>query len=841
MARPTILCVDDERSVLVSLKEQLRRRFGKTLLVETCESGETALELLEELDEEGAEVPVVISDHIMPGLKGDELLGRIEAQWPSIIKIMLTGQASAEAVGSALNQARLFRYLTKPWDEPDLGMTVQAALDRFENSQRLAEHQATLRELNQLAIDLTSTLATRHRYDRLVERISEAFGADRVALFALRGDRLRRQAASSDRPDDTSRRLGNQEGSPIREALDSPSPTRCRPSTDCTTLAGDIGWEDLRGGVIAVGLRAAGEQVGVLALGFQSPNVFRRASDERVTAFAALAAASMRTGGLIDALEAARDQQRQVAQTLLRDADLRSAGPMQGDSAAIQGARAALEGLAGRAKPLLLLGAPGTGKEAAARYVHRCGPRAEAPFLMLTGATVQEPEELGRAGSAFRVAQGGTLYISAADRLGRGAQRTLSATLTSEDRPDVRVILSTSRDGGQRWVDAVLDPSLRACIPDQVQLPLLSQRQGDIETLAAFYLQSHASRLGRPAEAFEPEAVARLAAYHWPGNVRELERVVERAVLTGTGTQISIDQALADTSASVGSYQLIEILGAGGMGEVWRAKHQHLSRWAAVKLIKSSKLWSAQAMELAVHRFRREAGAISGLRSPHTVELYDFGVSDTGELFYVMELLDGVDLQTLVEKHGALPPERVVRLLHQACHSLLEAHEAGLVHRDIKAANLVSCRLGPDRDFLKVLDFGMVTSEQDKRLTAPGYLAGTANTAAPESLRGDADARSDLYSLGCVAYQLLTGRDVFLSPMPQLFMDHLQTTPDPVQDHAPHPVPPALAELVHACLEKEADDRPQSARALRRALGELELADPWTEDRAAQWWQTHRD
>src|SRR6476660_2659808 len=194
----------------------------------------------------------------------------------------------------------------------------------------------------------------------------------------------------------------------------------------------------------------------------------------------------------------------------------------------------------------------------------------------------------------------------------------------------------------------------------------------------------------------------------------------------------------------LGSYILEEPLGKGGMGEVFRATHRMLARPAAVKLIRSEILGSSSpaAARIITERFRREAQAAASLRSPHTIDLYDFGVAQDGTFFLVMELLDGLDLETLVERFGPVTPERTVFLLRQACESLAEAHSRGLVHRDIKPSNIFTCRMGLDVDFIKVLDFGLVKAMGDgdreaTMLTAPDSTTGTPAYIAPEMVRGD--------------------------------------------------------------------------------------------------------
>jgi tRNA A-37 threonylcarbamoyl transferase component Bud32 len=217
----------------------------------------------------------------------------------------------------------------------------------------------------------------------------------------------------------------------------------------------------------------------------------------------------------------------------------------------------------------------------------------------------------------------------------------------------------------------------------------------------------------------------------------------------------------------LGSYRLTERLGQGGMGEVWRAEHRFLARPAAIKLIRADfgAMAADREMELRA-RFEREAQATASLRSPHTIELYDFGIADDGTFYYVMELLEGVDLQVFVERFGPVPVARTVHLLKQLCESLAEAHDRGLIHRDIKPANVFVCRYGREVDFVKVLDFGLVKSiERDLaathlNVTVAPAAQGTPAFMAPEQALGDrsVDGRSDIYAVGCLGYWLVTGR-----------------------------------------------------------------------------------
>ncbi len=220
-----------------------------------------------------------------------------------------------------------------------------------------------------------------------------------------------------------------------------------------------------------------------------------------------------------------------------------------------------------------------------------------------------------------------------------------------------------------------------------------------------------------------------------------------------------------------------------------------------------------------MRRFEREAHATAALSSPHTIKVFDFGLTDDGAFYYVMELLAGRDLESLVREFGPVPADRAVFLLRQVCHSLADAHARGLVHRDIKPANIYVCRMGLEYDFVKVLDFGLVkvrhrSGDTQTLATIEHGTTGTPAYMAPEIILGenDVDRRADVYALGCVAYYLLTGQLVFEADTPmKMFMQHVQATPLPPSQRTELPIPPALDDLVMSCLEKD----PEQAAAVR--------------------------
>jgi eukaryotic-like serine/threonine-protein kinase len=326
---------------------------------------------------------------------------------------------------------------------------------------------------------------------------------------------------------------------------------------------------------------------------------------------------------------------------------------------------------------------------------------------------------------------------------------------------------------------------------------------------------------------------------HYPDYLLVGVAVVISHVVTTLGRQVA-------KAREMGSYQLGELLGRGGMGEVYKASHRMLARPAAIKLIRPEMLGGNDpaVATRAIARFRREAEAAAQLRSAHTVDLYDFGVTEDQTLYLVMEFLDGMDLESLVQQHGPMPPPRVVHVLRQVCDSLEEAHARGLVHRDIKPANIHLGRVGCREDFVKVLDFGLVKAAAggaaQSLATIDGVITGTPAYMAPEMALGDdVDARADLYALGCVAYYLLTGDHVFTGDtVLKVITQHLHAVPVPPSERTELPIPATLEHLVLACLAKRPEERPQNARQLRHSLDTIDGM-TWGEEEAGRWWSQH--
>jgi serine/threonine-protein kinase len=289
----------------------------------------------------------------------------------------------------------------------------------------------------------------------------------------------------------------------------------------------------------------------------------------------------------------------------------------------------------------------------------------------------------------------------------------------------------------------------------------------------------------------------------------------------------------------LGQYVLEEKIGEGGMGQVYRARHGMMRRPSAIKLLRSE-----QANEAQLRRFEREVQLTARLTHPNTITLFDYGRTSDGVFYYAMELLEGSTLQRLVEVDGRQPAARVVRILSMACAALSEAHGIGLIHRDIKPANIMLCFQGGEPDVVKLLDFGLVKElavDADAQLTGVSTLLGTPQYMAPESILepGTADARSDIYALGAVAYYLLSGEDVFDgNSVLQLCIQHIHQAPESLLARG-NDVPAALDALVLECLDKNPERRPQTTAELRRRLESCNIA-PWTAEHARAWWSQHQ-
>jgi hypothetical protein len=277
----------------------------------------------------------------------------------------------------------------------------------------------------------------------------------------------------------------------------------------------------------------------------------------------------------------------------------------------------------------------------------------------------------------------------------------------------------------------------------------------------------------------------------------------------------------AEVARELGQYMLRRMLGSGGMGAVYLAEHRMLRRPCAVKLINAEKAGD----EVALARFEREVQSAAQLTHPNTVHIYDYGRSDDGTFYFAMEFLPGISLQDLVDKHGPLEPARAVHVLKQLCGALQEAHDMGLVHRDLKPPNVMLCERGGVHDVAKLLDFGLVAAvakdeEPDSRITQAGMVVGTPAYMSPEQCGGEGPVTpsSDIYSLGALGYFLLTGEPPFAkrSAM-QTLVAHVRDVPTPVHQVRPE-VPAPLSDVIARCLAKRPEERYSSVTAVEVAL-----------------------
>ncbi|HEX8203022.1 MAG TPA: serine/threonine-protein kinase, partial [Isosphaeraceae bacterium] len=282
-------------------------------------------------------------------------------------------------------------------------------------------------------------------------------------------------------------------------------------------------------------------------------------------------------------------------------------------------------------------------------------------------------------------------------------------------------------------------------------------------------------------------------------------------------------------------YRLRGRLGAGGMGEVHLAEHHLLRRLCAVKLIRPDAAGDRRALE----RFEREVRATARLAHPNIVEIYDYGLTDEGTFYYVMEYLRGSSLDKLVADRGPLPYGRAVYLLRQACDGLAEAHAAGLVHRDVKPGNVLVACVGTRADVVKLLDFGLVKDPSAGAHDPEGEVSGTPQYMAPEQVAADPalDGRCDIYSLGAVAYFMLTGHPPFTARNAvDVMLAHAHRAVEPPSAHRPG-LPADLEAVVPRCLEKDPASRYPDALALKAALDARQSAGEWDAAHAALWWR----
>ncbi|HRI70793.1 MAG TPA: protein kinase, partial [Polyangium sp.] len=545
-----------------------------------------------------------------------------------------------------------------------------------------------------------------------------------------------------------------------------------------------------------------------------------------------------------------------VANAEKNDALKRVDWALVGQSAALRQLQAQIASVAVGDEPIVLRSDRDCGAEAVARAIHAASPRRDRPFIVVDGLRLVPGSNVTdllpftkktASVSRFDLADGGTLFINHLDRIQSSSLDDLAVRIDElvEARaagrnplPDTRIIAVTEEMG--TLLPKQVAMSLRRLNVQQIHLPPLAARRDDIAALTEVLMRRQAKAWERTIPGIDEDSLKRMQEHDWPGNLRELEDVVARAVAAiSTDGKLHIEPTLLQSGRPIGSYRLLRRLGSGGFGEVWEARHHLLARPAALKLILGS---DDQDLD-KVERFKREAAATARLTSPHTVTLYDFGVSETGQFYYVMELLQGIDLETLYQQFGVLSPPRLASFLVQACRSLAEAHHYGMIHRDIKPSNLFTCRLGMQVDVIKVLDFGLVRLQGDTlkgQLTQENMLLGTPAFLAPEFAMGPTgvETRSDIYSLAATAWTLATGKPLFTGRTPlEIIMKHLHVPPQAIQDLVPE-MPKAVADIIMAGLAKLPGDRP-TAQEMAQALLASGVPQTWSDQMRHDWWQKH--
>lgn len=326
------------------------------------------------------------------------------------------------------------------------------------------------------------------------------------------------------------------------------------------------------------------------------------------------------------------------------------------------------------------------------------------------------------------------------------------------------------------------------------------------------------------------------------GSIMETGMIMALAAVTAIWGVRTIGTLRREAFAAkqLGQYRLKNPIGEGGMGEVYLAEHMLLKRPCAIKLIRPDKAGDSRVLA----RFEREVKQTAKLTHWNTIEIYDYGRAEDGTFYYVMEYLPGLNLGQLVEICGPLPTERVIHLLTQTCDALAEAHQQGLIHRDIKPANIFAAKRGSVYDVAKLLDFGLAKptfNAPDVAITMEGTVTGSPLFMSPEQATGEteADIRSDIYSLGVVAYYLLSGQTPFNSNKPlQVMMAHARDVPPSPATHNPA-IPADIEQIVMRCLEKDPDRRFQDVESLREALSACRDAGLWTREMATNWWECH--
>jgi DNA-binding NtrC family response regulator len=535
------------------------------------------------------------------------------------------------------------------------------------------------------------------------------------------------------------------------------------------------------------------------------------------------------------------------------DAKFKTVVPLLGSSDVAQELRRKIKVVGSNTFPVLIYSQPRCGESLIAKMIHEISELNHLPFIYINCAHLN----LNNIHQIFSVSNtnddffnGGTLFLDRINDLDLTLQDAFLANYN-----DLKNILSTTENHQLRLLSCATENLSIKCkklqfSPDLydtlnaghvLSCPALYERQADIRDFVNFYMTQAATRFGKNVKTIDCETLVMLEKYTW-ANLREIKNMVERHVALSLTDQLVIPKNSLKHGISISGYRLTKSLGIGGMGEVWEASHDFLPRKAAIKLIKAP---YAESDLMCEKRFHREVHANSSLCSPHTVRIYDFGVCEDGALYYVMELLKGENLNTLIEQCGKIPLARSIFILKQICLSLTEAHFHGIVHRDIKPDNILVCAMPPHYDFVKVLDFG-ITKElnynKDDNLTGEKIL-GTPAFLAPEFIsdNGPVGVKADVYSFACLAYYMLVGKKLFDNEnLMKCLASHIHDAPPSISAFGNFKkFPGSLEAVLLQCLSKDPLQRP-NIHEVFECLVSLEDSFPWKHKEARMWWNENK-
>ncbi|WP_372370307.1 protein kinase [Candidatus Uabimicrobium sp. HlEnr_7] len=542
----------------------------------------------------------------------------------------------------------------------------------------------------------------------------------------------------------------------------------------------------------------------------------------------------------IEEQKEALSKELEITETLFAEACYNTDGELLGSSEVITKVRDSIAKYASDRKSVFLIGETECAEEAIARTIHKLS-KCEGAFIQIN-CNAFKVNFFEKALSLNNdddfipkvlLATCGTLFLENIYELPTTLQESLLEILKQHEI-NIKIVCY----GGSK-AKSNLHSDLNSLLSKHVlHVPTLLERREDIPILIDYYIKFYAQQRGKKITTMDEKSLKKLSNYSWPGNTKELKNLIERSVTFSSPdtTEVVIDDEWLAPGIRIDNYRLIEKIGQGGMGEVWRAKHHALVRPVVIKRIQEE-LQDKNA-SIILKRFEREAQTIARLQSPHTITLYDYGIDQSNSIYYAMEMLYGLDLDQLVLNHGSISPQRAVYILSQVCLSLMEAHSNGIIHRDIKPSNIFLCKLGWQFDFIKVLDFGIVKKVDENSNLTGEYIVGSPLFMAPELAYGkEIDESIDVYSFGCVAYHLLAGRHVFTGNNPMYIIQrHVNDIPEPISQFCNDEIPKDLENLIMQCLQKKAEKRP-SIHQVKQRLSEISFVSPWTCTDAQQWWE----